>query len=436
MLPALSFLTGFATIFLVFMEFSTPKGTRDYTSAQMEVREALLDRIRAVFRLYGFRPLDTPAIETLATLQKKGGDEIEGQIFQIKDGDIGLRFDLTVPLARVCGQNQFVLPYKRYAIAKVWRREEPQKGRLREFVQTDIDIVGSASPRCEAELLACASQCLSELGFSGFVIRLNSRQVLESYFDKSGIAKESRRAIMRTLDKIGKLQPEKISALLEEILSDKAKAKELLEFIAIKGNKPVMEKAKKLGLEGAENLAQIVEQCTAFGVKPLLDMSLVRGLDYYTGAVFEVSASDAIGSVAGGGRYDNLIGNYGTPQPAVGISLGFERLFALIESGQFKAPDSLLGKKPQAFVACTDDKFYAYSLECAKAMRGAGVCCSTDLMARKFSKQMDFAIKQGFSYLAIVGEQEEKAKSVTIKNLKTGKQEVVPLAKISKYFEA
>ncbi|MBM3229654.1 histidine--tRNA ligase, partial [Candidatus Parvarchaeota archaeon] len=313
------------------MDYSTPKGMRDYLPAQMELREALLDKIRAVFRSYGFRPLDTPAIETVATLQKQGGEEIEGQIFRIQESDLGLRYDLTVPLARVCGSNSFSLPFKRYAISKVWRREEPQKGRLREFIQSDIDTIGSSSPKCEAELLACAAQCLKALGFANFEMRLNSRALLDSYFDRLGINAQRRTGVMRAIDKIGKLDMGKIQELLEDATGDKKAAQGLLDFISLKGNAAVLKEAKKLGLSetAISNLEQILEYCRMFGISPVLDMSLVRGLAYYTGAVFEISASKEIGSVAGGGRYDNLVGTYGPAQPAVGISLGFERLFAL-----------------------------------------------------------------------------------------------------------
>ncbi|MFA5105863.1 MAG: histidine--tRNA ligase [Candidatus Micrarchaeia archaeon] len=414
------------------MDFATPKGMRDYSGPQMEMREALLQAIAAKFRLYGFMPLDTPAIESLDTLSKKGGDEIEGQIFRIEESKMGLRFDLTVPMSRFAANTQITPPFKRYALAKVWRREEPQKGRLREFIQADIDIVGSPSPMCEAELLACASECLKAIGFEKFEIRLNSRVLIDSFLESAGIKDEAKqRKAMRIMDKQGKVSEKDMEAMLAAEFGAGSAGK-IMEFISLKGNKQVSAHCQEAGLEGISNLVEILDGCKAFGIEPVLDMSLVRGLDYYTGAVFEISASDKIGSVSGGGRYDSLIGTYGKPNPAVGISLGFERIFALIESGEVKPKFLHESHSMKAFVACMDAKNSGFAVKAAAKIRELGIPAAIDLMGRKFPKQLEYASKAGFSHVAIIGDKEEKEASVSIKDLKTGKQKAVALADLSK----
>ncbi len=414
------------------MEYSTPKGMRDYSGAQMELREALLQAITAKFRLYGFSPLDTPAIESLDTLSKKGGDEIEGQIFRIEDGNLGLRFDLTVPMSRFVASRQFAPPFKRYAVSKVWRREEPQKGRLREFIQADVDIVGSSSPYCEAELLACASDCLEAIGFAGFEIRLNSRVLIDSFLAAAGIKDAAKqRKAMRIMDKQGKVSAKDMEGMLAAEFGA-GTAGEIMDFISLKGNKEVAAYCQKRGLDGISNLVEILEGCKGFGIEPVLDLSLVRGLDYYTGAVFEISASENIGSVSGGGRYDSLIGTYGKPNPAVGISLGFERIFALIESGEVKPKFMPEDGGLKAFVACMDAADSGYAIKAATKIRRLGIPAATDLMSRKFPKQLEYASKAGFSHVAIIGEKEEKEGAVSIKDLATGKQKTVKLDGLSK----
>ncbi len=411
------------------MGYSTPKGMRDYSGAQMEMRERLLEAITSKYRQYGFSPLDTPAIENLETLSKKGGDEIEGQIFKIQDSGLGLRFDLTVPMSRFAAGTQITPPFKRYAVAKVWRREEPQKGRLREFIQADIDIVGSTSPVCEAELMACASDCLSAIGFDKFEIRLNSRLLIDSFLASAGIADGAKkRAAMRIMDKIGKVAIDDIGKMLIGEIGNEKAASEIVKFISLKGNKAVIDYCEKNGLEGIKNLRQILDACKGFGIEPVLDMSLVRGLDYYTGAVFEISASDKIGSVSGGGRYDSLIGTYGKPNPAVGISLGFERIFALIESGEVKPKFLESQDMKKVFVANMSDANSAYAIKVAAIIRKLGLAAATDLMGRKFQKQLEYAPKAGFGFVAIVGDKEQQSQSVAIKNLKTGEQKTAPLS--------
>ncbi|PIN83676.1 histidine--tRNA ligase, partial [Candidatus Micrarchaeota archaeon CG11_big_fil_rev_8_21_14_0_20_47_5] len=365
------------------MDFSVPKGMRDFLPQEMREREEVIDSIRSTFRLYGYAPFDTPAVEKMETLQRKGGEEIEGQIFKI-EGGLGLRFDLTVPLARVCGGKQFSLPFKRYAIAPVWRREEPQKGRFREFYQADIDVVGSASAECEAELLACANECLERLGFANAAIKINSRKVLDALCEKIGVGEEKKGALMRSLDKIGKLDGEEIRKEMERKGIGKQEIDGVFGFIeGAKGNEKALAKIREIGtkkaLEAESELSAVLCACKDYGITPQIDLSLVRGLAYYTGTVFEIKLSEDMGSVAGGGRYDSLISLFGKRLPAVGISLGIERLIALLRE---KRKESKGAPYTKVFVACVNEKARDYARKAAGELRSRGICTEIDLMGR------------------------------------------------------
>lgn len=398
----------------------------------MRTRLEVIKKIEQVFCAFGYLPLATPAIEKLEVLQKKGGDEIEGQIFQI-DGGMGLRFDLTVPLARVVASNSFPLPFKRYCIAPVWRREEPQKGRFREFYQADIDIVGSTSPRCEAELLACAKYALYQLGFKTPKIMLNNRKILNALAQKAGIEKGKQNAMFRALDKIGKQPLEKIKEeMVQKGISEKA-ADEIVKFISFEGaNEKTLSFAQKtLGAQGAEGISElsaVIAECALYGFEPEISLSLVRGLDYYTGSVFEISASDEIGSVSGGGRYDNMVGTYGSPSPAVGISLGIERLIALMDGAKPSSPAAVA----QLFIANAKPEFFPYAIEIAWELRQKGINCEVDLLSRNLRKQFDYANASGVSFIAIVGEKEKTARKLTLRDLQSGKEELCSIEEAAK----
>ena len=388
-----------------------------------------MHKIEDVFRTFGYLPLSTPAIEKLEVLQKKGGEEIEGQIFQIGggmgQGGMGLRFDLTVPLCRVVASNSFPLPFKRYCIAPVWRREEPQKGRFREFYQADVDIVGSPSPRCEAELLACAKYALYQLGFKAPKIMLNNRHVLNALAQKLQIPQDKHNAMFRTLDKIGKQPIEKIKEeMVQKGISQKA-AGGLEQFISFSGTNEktisfVRENLGDVASEGAGELEAVVAECKNYGFEPQISLSLVRGLDYYTGSVFEISASDEIGSVSGGGRYDQMIGTYGAPLPAVGISLGIERLITLLE-GKKTSQKSAVAR---LFIANAKPEVFPYAIEIAWALRQKGINCEVDLLSRNLRKQFDYANSSGVCFIAIVGEKERAAKKLTLRDLQSGQEEL------------
>ncbi|RLG19610.1 histidine--tRNA ligase, partial [Candidatus Micrarchaeota archaeon] len=306
------------------MPYQTPRGTRDLMPEKAMQLEELLDSVRGVFRKYGYEPVETPAFEELEVLEKKSGEEVRKQIFKVGEGErLGLRFDLTVPLARLAASNSDLpLPFKRYHISRVWRHEEPQKGRFREFYQADIDIVGSESMECEAEVLACALEALQAVGLKECRIRLNNRKLLDAMFAKLGL-KAGATEIFRALDKLDRQGKQVVVEELRKLGLGPGEIDAIMKVVELKGsNEKKLEYAEKeFPNEGVKELREILDCLKDYGVEAEFDLSLVRGLDYYTGPVFEISAGKEVGSIAAGGRYDNLIGLYGSKQmPATGIS--------------------------------------------------------------------------------------------------------------------
>lgn len=411
---------------------STPKGMRDFLPDDMEVRNEVMDRIAKSYRSYGFMPMETPAMEYLEVLGAKSGDEIKGQIFRIADSDLGLRFDLTVPMARVVANNHFPKPFKRYCIGKVWRREEPQKGRFREFYQADADIVGCKGMRAEAELLSMAKGVLAEFGFRKPRMLLNNRKVLDGIVTKLGIS-DKKNAVFRALDKLDKISGREVEDMLEsEVGREKMEA--LLEVFSAEGNRERLKTAKKYSEDGAKELEEILRLCggiEASGIE--IELAMVRGLGYYTGPIFEIKLSESMGTVVAGGRYDGLLGLYGQEDYAVGISVGIERLIALLKEKKDADGKTKCGG---VFVVNVKPETYAYALNVAEEMRAGGVPAETDLNERNMRKQMDYANARGHRLMAIVGEKEASEKKVTLKDMKSGKQETVAFAEASEKAKA
>ena len=398
------------------MDYSAPKGMRDFLPDEAAKREWAIDAIKRTYRKFGFVPLETPALETLEVLEKKCGDEIKGQLFRIDDGKTALRFELTTSLARVASSNTFKKPFKRYQVAPVWRREEPQKGRFREFYQADADIIGCPTMRAEAELIACAVSAISELGFSGATVRLNDRRIITAIASSLLSGKEN--AVLRILDKREKIGDAACVKMLSEAGADQKDAQRLVSSLTVAAdNSDALVVALKYSPEAAVSLRGIIALLKEYGdIDVKVDLSLVRGLDYYTGAIFEISLGRGMGSVAGGGRYDNLLSMYGQGDSAVGISLGIERLLSLMGA---RAP-----AKQGVFVAAVKDEFYNYALQVAARLRAGGVECKTDLNARSLKKQMDYAAGC-CKYIAVVGEREKKEGKVTLRDLTSGKEEIL-----------
>ena len=308
----------------------TPTGIRDFTVEESMQRERMADTLKAVFRKYGFYPAETGSMEFFSLLTKKSGEAMKEQIFKLDNEDIGLRFDLTVPLARYAASNlSLYKPFKRYAIDRVWRNEEPQKGRYREFMQADCDIIGVKEQSAEVELLTLAIDGLKALGFdvSESKFWLNSRKILEGMASKWRVDRDSALRIIDKYDKIGK---EGVLSELSKAFT-KEKAEEIVSDVFVEGdNKKLLSYLSKFSEEGAKELEYILGRFNNADIKPYL----VRGLGYYTGPIYELKLSEEIGTVCAGGRYDNLLGMYGQADCAVGISFGFERLYYLLRKEQ------------------------------------------------------------------------------------------------------
>lgn len=408
------------------MSKSTPKGMRDFLPEDMIVRNQVVGQIENQYRKYGYRPIETPAIEYLETLSAKAGGEIEGEIFSLEGKELALRFDLTVPLARVAATNSFPKPFKRYCISRVWRKEEPQRGRFREFWQADVDIIGSKEMRCEAELLTLARQTLIEFGFPNPRILINNRKIMSAILNKLDLGKNGNE-ILRILDKTDKIGENAVTTELKKIVGEKS-TEEILKLIKMGGtNENKLKTVDQICKEGADELREIIKMCD-FEIE--VDLALVRGLGYYTGPIFEVQLSKEMGSIAGGGRYDNLLGTYGQSDCATGISIGVERLITLMKEKQSEQS----GRKTytSVFIGCVKPEFYEYSFKVAEELRSAGISAETDLNNRNLRKQMDYANSLGIPYFVVVGEREMKEKTITLKNMVTGNEEKITISEAIK----
>ncbi len=432
-------------------QFQPPRGTRDFLPEEMSRRQYIIDTVRKVFDTFGFEQLDTPAFESWEILCRKGGggDAVKDEIYYFRDKsdrELGLRFDLTVPLARVVASNpQMKLPFRRYQIGKVWRYDRPQAGRMREFMQMDVDTAGTGKVDADAECIAVAFEALKLLGFRKFEIRLNNRKVLNGMMEFVGVPSKISRNAFRVLDKIEKVGRDETADELVRIGVDRKTVDRLMKMIDTKG-KPAATlsgiskklKGSYMAEEGLRELEDIVtlSKYYGFGKNLMIDFSLVRGLDYYTGPIFEISvkAGRNVGSVSGGGRYDKLIGLYGGKQvPATGISLGIERIYEIMKSeGMFRDG----AKGPTVFIISVNDSLRNKVLQIARRLRREDICTETDVMGRDLRKQMDYANKKGARFSVIVGPKEAKAKKYTLRDMKTGKESRLSLDSIVKKLKA
>ena len=413
------------------IEPRTLKGFRDHLPAQALARERVLDVARRVYRSYGFAPIDTPALEYLEILTGKGSDETDKQLYRFKDHggrDVGLRFDLTVPFARFAAQHvhDLGLPFKRYHMAAVWRGENTQRGRYREFMQCDFDTIGTTSPVADLEMVLVVHDLLAAIGLERFTIRVNDRRVLAGILDRLGLADRST-AVLRSLDKLGKATPEAVAAELAAhgVAADAALA--LLEMAGLSGPPDdVLGRLDALvgegpqGRAGVAALRAIVAGARDAGVpdgRVVVDPSIARGLDYYTGIVLESFLDElpALGSICSGGRYDNLAGLYTKqPLPGVGASLGIDRLLAgLEELGRLAAVET----PAEVFLVHFDERHLADYLRIATAIRAAGMAVEFFPEAKKVGQQLKLAAKRGFPAALVIGSDEFAAGTAQFKNL-------------------
>jgi histidyl-tRNA synthetase len=446
---------------------SLPKGMRDFGPLQMARRNYILDTIKAVFQKYGFMPIETPAMENLSTLTGKYGDEGDQLLFKVlNSGDFlskttvsdynsgakqmlskvsekGLKYDLTVPFARyvVMNQNDITFPFKRYQVQPVWRADRPQKGRYREFYQCDADVVGTDSLICEAEIVMMINEVFGVLGFTDYSIKINHRAILTGIAEAIGAqGKES--DLFVAIDKLDKIGLEKVcDELLERGLTKEA-IEDLKPVLSLKGSfedklkalKKILSDSKE-GHKGISELEQIVSYISKLddGDTHLeLDTTLARGLSYYTGTIFEVKINNAsIGSVSGGGRYDNLTGVFGLPGTSgVGFSFGVDRLYDCLEELKLFKDETLMFT--QVLIMHFDEPSQDYGLSVLSKLRKANIKSELYPDQAKPKKQFGYADKKGIPFTIAIGSDEMSSGQLTLKNMTTGNQEKLTIEQIIK----
>ena len=431
----------------------TLSGFMELLPRQQMVMERIMEILRETYSLYGFTPLDTPIIEASEVLLAKGGGETEKQIYRFTkgDADLALRFDLTVPLAKYVAlhYNDLSFPFRRYQIGKVYRGERAQRGRFREFYQADIDIIGDGKLDVtnEAEIPAIIYQVFTRLGLHRFQIRVNNRKILNGFYAMLGLTDKAG-DIMRTVDKLDKIGAEKVRDLLtaEDIGLTADQAGEILAFIAIQGsNQQVLSALEsyrgrnKVFDQGLDELHTVVKYLSAFGVPEknfAVDLTIARGLDYYTGTVYETTMLDhpEIGSVCSGGRYDNLAEYYTDKQlPGVGISIGLTRLFYVLQE-QGMLNEALNSAPTDALILpMTGDLGPAAAL--ATQLRQAGVRTQLYTEQKKFKQKMTYADRIGVPYVLFLGDDEIAQGTVSVKDMATGEQVALPAAEAAEYLQ-
>ncbi len=419
-------------------ELANAKGTRDFLPEEAILRQKVIEIFRNVFEKYGYSPLETPAIERYDVLSAKfaGGSEILKEIFKLKDQggrELGLKYDLTVPMCKVVGMNPNIpKPFKRYQIQPVWRDGPVKLGRYREFMQCDVDIVGTKSMLADAEVLAIANDVFRTLGLD-IIIKVNNRKLINGILDYAGIGKNKMDAIL-SIDKLGKFGIKTVKGELETKGFGKKQIENVLKVLKIKGgNNGVLEKAEKMmksgeGEEGVRELKELLEYCGLMGLEIQIDISLARGLEYYTGPVYEIYLKDSKvkSAVMGGGRYDRMIGMFiGKGEyPATGLSFGFEPILEAMKERKKET------KKTVTQVLVIPIQTLKESIKIAKTLRKLGVKTEMDLLGRGVSNNLSYANSLGIPYVIFVGKKELKSKKVKLRDMKSGKEKMLKIGEI------
>jgi histidyl-tRNA synthetase len=422
------------------------RGMRDFLPADIRKRNYVINIIKEVYESYGFEPLETPSVENLETLTGKYGEEgnqlmykilKRGEKLDVNDkelADLALRYDLTVPLARVVANYKNDLPkfFKRYQIQPVWRADRPARGRYREFYQCDVDAIGSKSMIVEAELICAVSEILQRLGFTDFIIRINHREILRGMLEGVEIAEDKQSDALIALDKLDKIGKDGVlkEFAAREINEDAGvRLLDLFTTLETAGNAQTLSHLNEFlgeletGKTAVNKLSQILELTNLENIK--IDASLARGLSYYTGAIFEINVPDLTGSLGGGGRYDGLIGMFGKEEiPAVGFSLGLERILLIMdERGMF--PEKLQQNSADVMVTIWNEESIGESLKLAGDLRSQGLRVLVYPEADKLGKQFKYADSIKISFVCVLGETELAENKVTLKNMQTGEQEML-----------
>jgi len=417
------------------------KGTRDFLPEQMIKRNYVITIIKNIFEKFGFDPLETPAMELWETLSGKYGEEGDRLTYRFIDRgkrEVGLRYDLTVPLSRVIAlYPEISKPFKRYQIQPVWRADKPQKGRFREFYQCDIDIVGSTSMLADAEIISALYHVLRDLKFKKFTIRINSRKILSGITEISGANLEKEAEVARSIDKFDKIG---LKGVREELITrgiESRGADKILQVLDIEGsNKDRLRKltdllkTSKTGLAGIKEIEDLLNYLKMLEVPEqqiLFDLYLARGLDYYTGPIYETVVDEPrIGSITGGGRYDNLIGLFsGQNQPATGSSIGLERIITVMDELKMFPED--LKTSVEVLITVFDASCLPYSIKIANLLRQENINCDLYSGESKLRGQFGLANDRNIPIAVVAGPDEIKINTVNIKNMRTGKQVNVPL---------
>jgi histidyl-tRNA synthetase len=418
---------------------------RDLMGPEMRIREYLISEAIEVFRHFGYEPLDSPVMELWETISAKGGDDIEAETFKFKDkGDreVGLIFDLTIPLARISASNPHLpKPFKRYAIGKVWRYDRPQLGRYREFSQADVDIVGAISSAADAEVVLVALEFLKRVLGGSYVIRINNRKVLKGMIENAGVSDDMAFECFRAIDKLDKIGREGVQEELKTRGIGTTESDFLLDAIQVRGSglDPLDKFADLLegsetGIAGVEELRRMAEIFAETGAQDFteFDMSLARGLDYYTGPVFEVAylGEPKVGSIGAGGRYDNLIEQFGgQPTPATGISMGIDRLIDILMARGF---GDTLDTGIDVYVAPIKSPMVKYGMKILSELVSEGISGACDLMERPLKKLFDQADSRKARLVVIVGERDIEKGEVSLRDMSTKKTTQVKIEELIK----
>jgi histidyl-tRNA synthetase len=416
------------------------RGMRDFLPEDVRRREYVIGIVSDIYQRYGFEPLETPSLENIDTLLGKYGEEGNKLIFKVLrrgeheasgETDLALRYDLTVPLARVIAEYRGQLPkfFKRYQIQPVWRADRPARGRFREFFQCDVDAIGSRSPVVETEMLAAVSDVLKRLGFDDFTIQLNHRQLLTATLNRGGVEPSLHTAALVALDKLDKIGADRV---IEEMVARNVPRAAAQAILGNVGSREFGSFSDEQGAAAAANLGEIMDLAASTSAAGHVKFApfLARGLSYYTGAIMEVTVPDLAGSLGGGGRYDGLIGMFlGDDVPACGFSLGLERILVVMTERKMFPPDV---EKASADVLLTlfDQPTIPEVLKLAGELRTCGIRVEVYPEPDKLGKQMKYAATKNIRFAAIVGGDEIARCEVTVKNLETGAQESVPRAAV------
>ena len=428
--------------------FDPPSGTRDFLAQDLRAREHVFSVIREVFERYGFEPLQTPAFERLETLTGKYGDEGDKLIFKILrrgeheasgEADLALRYDMTVPLARVVAAygSQLPTPYKRYVMGPVWRADRPGKGRFREFSQCDVDVVGSRSALADAEVVSAAADALDAVGVRDFRVLVNSRRALAGLLEVYGVPAGTGGGVLITLDKLDKLPPD---VVVRELVDVRALPLATAEWLvgdltatdAVERMGEVLKSSEdgRTGLAEIDRLLELASPAESSG-RLVFTPRLVRGLDYYTGVIFEVVADGMPGSIASGGRYDGLIAALGGPDvPACGVSLGVERIIGLLES------DAANARRLDVAITVMDEESASEVMAFAGRLRSVGLSTEVYLgTSGKLAKQLKWAADRRARFALIYGQRERSEGTVTARDMDTGEQNHVPVGEIAAHLK-